>query len=58
LKHKIKTMRQSGLRAMGEYSLENLVFKKLRNEGYLDKLSKLHKKSYDSRMSFDKCPTD
>lgn len=52
LKQKIRTMRQSGLQSNGEYSLENLVFKKLRNEGYLKKLFELHKKSYDKQMSF------
>jgi len=58
LKNKIRTMRQSGLQAGGEYSLENLVFKKLRNEGHLQRLSGLRKKAYDTRMSMEECPTD
>jgi hypothetical protein len=38
LKDKIKKFRQSGLKKGGEYSIENLVFKILRNSGYLGKL--------------------
>lgn len=39
LKEKIKAYRQSGLDSGGEYSTENLVFKALRNSGYLTKLT-------------------
>jgi hypothetical protein len=38
LKDKIKKMRQSGLEKKGEFSIENLAFKVLRNNGYLEKL--------------------
>lgn len=38
LKNKIKKYRQTGLDNRGEYSTENLVFKILRNSGYLEKL--------------------
>ncbi len=38
LKNKIKKYRQTGLDSGGEYSIENLVFKILRNTGYLAKL--------------------
>ena len=38
LKNKIKKYRQSGLDSSGEYSTENLVFKILRNTGYLEKM--------------------
>lgn len=58
LKEKIKTMRKSGLMQGGEYSLENLVFKKLRNDGHLAKLNQLSKDAYNSKMSLDQCPTD
>jgi len=37
LKNKIKRYRQAGLDKSGEYSTENLVFKILRNSGYLEK---------------------
>jgi len=43
LKNKLKHMRQAGLSAEGEYSIENLAFKKLRNSGHLEKLSNLAK---------------
>jgi len=38
LKNKIKKLRQSGLDKSGEFSTENLVFKILRNTGYLEKM--------------------
>jgi len=39
VKDKIKRMRKAGLEKGGEYSVENLVFKTLRGNGYLEKLS-------------------
>lgn len=41
LKNKIKKYRQSGLDQNGEFSTENLVFKILRNLGYLGKMVKM-----------------
>lgn len=38
IKNKIKKYRQTGLDKSGEYSVENLVFKVLRNTGYLEKM--------------------
>jgi hypothetical protein len=38
IKNKIKKYRQSGLDKSGEFSVENLVFKILRNTGYLEKM--------------------
>ncbi len=38
LKNKIKKYRQTGLEDKGEFSVENLVFKVLRNTGYLEKM--------------------
>ncbi len=38
LKNKIKKYRQTGLDTGGEFSIENLVFKILRNTGYLEKM--------------------
>ena len=51
LKEKIKKMRKSGLEKGGEFSTEALVFKVLRNNGYLDKLSELILKLQDERLS-------
>lgn len=39
IKDRIKKMRKAGLEKGGEYSVENLVFKTLRGNGYLEKLS-------------------
>jgi hypothetical protein len=42
-KEKLHTMRQSGLQHGGEFSVENVLYKDLRNRGLLDKLNtKLH----------------
>jgi hypothetical protein len=38
LKNRIKKYRQTGLDTGGEFSIENLVFKILRNTGYLEKM--------------------
>lgn len=38
LKDKIQKMRKEGLAKDGEFSVGNLAFKKLRNEGYIEKL--------------------
>ena len=51
IKDKIKKLRKAGLENGGEFSTENLVFKELRNSGYLDKLSKYYLKSYDKKLS-------
>lgn len=40
VKDKIYQMRKAGLQKFGEYSTENLAFKTLRNNGYLDKLNR------------------
>lgn len=53
LRNKIKKYRQAGLEAEGEYSTENMVFKMLRNQGYLEQLSNLKFQAYDSDMSIE-----
>jgi predicted nucleotidyltransferase len=53
LKERIKNFRQSGLDKSGEYSLENLAFKDLRNTGYLDKLSQLSNDLVDKQLSLN-----
>ena len=40
LKNRLRGMRAAGIEKAGETSTENLVFKELRNRGYLDKMSK------------------
>tara|TARA_R110000824_G_C15200596_1_gene675643 strand:+ start:1462 stop:2334 length:873 start_codon:yes stop_codon:yes gene_type:complete len=52
-KDKIINMRRSGLQKDGEFSVENLVFKELRNNGFLEKLLKTINKSIDKTLSLD-----
>lgn len=51
VKDKIKNMRKNGLYKEGEYSTENLVFKVLRNSGYLEKLINLKNNNMDQNLS-------
>jgi hypothetical protein len=44
-------MRKSGLEREGEFSEENLVFKNLRNSGYIGKLNDIIKDEYDDSLS-------
>jgi predicted nucleotidyltransferase len=53
LRNKIKKYRQAGLEAEGEYSTENMVFKMLRNQGYLEQLSNLKFQAYDSDVGIE-----
>jgi len=53
LRGKIKRLRRCGLAEKGIYSTENLVFKTLRNNGYIGKLLDLKNKSYDKMMSLN-----
>ena len=46
---KIKDARQSGLEKEGEYSVENLMFKLLRRNGYIERFMDIKKKSYDKQ---------
>jgi hypothetical protein len=49
---KIKNYRKSGLEEEGgELSLGNLVFKLLRRNGYIEKIMKLKRKSYDKQFN-------
>jgi hypothetical protein len=51
LKSKLRTMRAASIAAGGEFSFENLVFKELRNRGYLDKLNKYEQMLKDKELS-------
>lgn len=46
---KIKDSRKAGLEKEGEYSLENLVFKLLRRNGYIERIIEAKRKAYDKR---------
>ena len=50
---KIKKMRKAGLAQGGEFSVENLVFKKLRNEGVINSLMQTKKEGIDKELSLE-----
>lgn len=50
---KIYEMRKAGLTEVGEFSTENLAFKKLRDAGVLDKLKKMKKEKIDKELSLE-----
>jgi hypothetical protein len=47
---KIKDFRRSGLKNSGEFSIENLVFKLLRRNGYIQSFQDLKRKYYDKQF--------
>lgn len=51
LRIKLKDMRGAAIAKGGEFSFENLVFKELRNRGYLDKVNKHMKQLKDKELS-------
>ena len=53
LRDKIIRMRRAGLEKAGEFSVENVVFKTLRRNGYLHKLISCRRKSVDAELSVE-----
>jgi hypothetical protein len=53
LQDKIRSMRQAGLDAGGEFSTENLAYKIIRNKKFLDKLYKTKNSKVDQELSLD-----
>jgi predicted nucleotidyltransferase len=53
LKEKLGQFRQCGLDKEGEYSSENLVYKLLRRDGYLQKLMDIKLEAFDEELSLD-----
>ena len=53
LKERIKSMRGDSIAQGGEFAFGNLVFKELRNAGYLDKLSDYDKSRKDKALSLE-----
>ena len=51
ISNRIKQMRRSGLDKGGEFSIENLAFKILRNQGYIDKLRNAKNRIFDKELS-------
>jgi predicted nucleotidyltransferase len=57
VRKKIKRFRQSGLDQGGEYSYENLTFKLLRRNGYIEKLINLRKDLSNEKLSIHESVT-
>ena len=55
---KIKKYRQCGLEEGGEFSIENMVFKFLRRNGYIEKLLEFRNKNLDSKLSMTEYKTN
>lgn len=51
LKEKIKKLRSDSISKQGEFAFGNLIFKELRNDGYLDKLNDYKKERMDKNLS-------
>jgi predicted nucleotidyltransferase len=49
--NRLSRMRRSGLSKGGEYSVENLSFKILRNQGYIDRLRRAYLERQDQTLS-------
>jgi hypothetical protein len=47
---RIKDARQAGLEKDGEYSIENLIFKLLRRNGYIQRLMDIKREAYDKQF--------
>jgi hypothetical protein len=50
IKSKLKNMRSAGLEDNGEYSVENLAFKVLRRNGFIERINNLSTKAYDTSL--------
>ena len=53
LKKRIKTIRQAGLETSGEFGVENLTFKLLRNAGDIDRLWQAGQQATDQELSLN-----
>jgi hypothetical protein len=53
LKQRLRHLRQTGLDTAGEYSIENMAYKHLRNNGYLERLQWLEKKVANSQLAIE-----
>jgi hypothetical protein len=50
---RLRNLRQTGLESEGEYSVENLAYKSLRNSGHLDRLKELLRKNTIGQLTID-----
>ncbi len=56
VKERITTMRRAGLARAGEWSVENLVFKILRNLGLIDEITDAIRELEDQELSLEQAP--
>ena len=54
VKQKLRNMRVTSVQEKGEYSFDNLVFKELRNKGYLKKIDAYINSQQDKKLSLTK----
>lgn len=54
IKARLSDMRRAGLASGGEYSVENAVFKSLRNDGYLQRMTDFVRSRQDADLSLPK----
>jgi len=55
---KLRNLRQAGLDAAGEYSIENLAFKYLRNKGLIDQIKEMLHRITSNQLIIDENVTD
>jgi hypothetical protein len=55
---KLRNLRQTGLDSEGEYSIENLAFKHLRNKGLIDRIKEMLQSVNAGQMKIDETVTD
>jgi len=53
IKQRLRHLRQTGLDTEGEYSIENMAYKHLRNHGYLERLKQLEQRIKRGRLSLE-----
>jgi hypothetical protein len=54
IKQRLRHLRQTGLEAEGEYSIENMAYKHLRNTGYLERLKRLEQQVTMGRLAVER----
>jgi hypothetical protein len=58
IKQRLRHLRQTGLDDVGEYSVENMAFKHLRNNGYLERLDRLEQEVSRGRLAIENVVTE
>ncbi len=53
IKERLRHLRSTGLQAEGEYSIENMAYKHLRNQGYLERLNRIEQQVSRGRLAIE-----